>query len=604
MAERKSNSTKKQLKARQLSLNPTGVEIHEQRYLCRVERIDGIYGGYRKDILKENLSNRDETFLICGICKGIMREACLTSNGEQICSCCEVLSLSKQTPNEVVKKMVNSLKCCCPLLERGCEWLGTLKDCEEHLDTCGYVRDQCKLGCGAVLHRNKLRAHEKEKCPNRKVKCEHCIQYFKFRDLTTHHKECPKMELSCELACGVVMCREDMVQHLKKECCMMVETCKLGCGMKMIRIELKIHLTDTCVQRMIQCEHCQRDIKFCDMSNHLEVCPQMEVSCKLKCNKIMPRKDMAQHLEQECGFVVEACKLGCGMEMTRNKLRIHVTEACEKRMISCKYCQRDIKFCDMPTHREVCPKMEVSCELACGVIMCREDLKHHLEELCPEKELACPFVKYNCEVGLLKRKYLSQHLEEKETKHLGLKLNAMEDIILKQSEESKQHREESKQYMEEANQQRKYIDNQIIRINRMSEHINVLCSISDTTKLDWNIENLSKFIQINHIPEQRNISGINLSIHFLKEHIYVSYPRTQWYSKCFSAKYLILLYSTIKCKVVKQYDCGGVDVYGINYFGEYDKSRIARILKSDAEELSLTGSANKLILEMYITKLV
>ena len=337
--------------ARQFSLNPTGVEIHEQRYLCRVKRIDGIYGGYMKDILTENLSNRDETFLICGICKGIMREACVTISGEQICSCCKVCSHSKQTPNEVVKKTVNSLKCSCPLLERGCEWLGTLKDCEEHLETCGYVRDQCTLACGTVLHRNELRAHEQEKCPNRKVECEHCIQYFTFCDLTTHHKECPKMELSCELKCGVVMCHEDM----------------------------------------------------------------------------------AQHLEQEC----------------------------------------------------------------------------------VEKVVMCPFVKYNCEVSSIKQKYLSQHLEEKETKHLGLKLNAMEDIILKQSEESKQHREESKQhreesnqYMEEANQQRKYIDNQIIRINRMSEHINVLCSISDTTKLDWNIENLSKFIQINHIPEQRNVAGI------------------------------------------------------------------------------------------------
>ena len=395
---------------------------------------DGKYGGYKKDILTENLTDRDEVFLICGICKGIMREACLTSIGEQICSCCETNSISKHNPNEVVKKMVNSLKCSCPLLERGCEWLGTLKDCEEHLDTCGYIRDLCTLGCGAVLHRNKLRAHKEDNCPNRKVECEHCIQYFTFRHLTTEHlEECPKMELSCELKCGVVMCREDM----------------------------------------------------------------------------------AQHLEQEC----------------------------------------------------------------------------------PENEIACPFAKYNCEVTSIIRKYLSQHLEEKRIEHLELKLNAVE-------EESKQHREESKQYMEEANQQRKYVDNQITRISRMSEHINALCSMSKIIMLDWNIENLSKFIQINHIPEQRNIFGHNISMYFLKEHIYVSYADTyDENNDNFSAKYLIRLYSTIKCKVVKQYDRGRVVVDGINYIEGYKKRRIARILKSDAEELSLTGSANKLILEMYITKL-
>ena len=313
------------------------------------------------------------------------------------------------------------------------------------------------------------------------------------------------------------------------------------------------------------------------------------------------------------------CKLECGKEMTRNELRIHMTDTCVQRLIQCELCKGDFKFCDMSAHLEVCPKKKVSCEMACGVVMCREDMTQHLEVECVEKVIMCPFAKYNCEVTSIKRKYLSQHLEEKRTEHLELKLNAMEEIILNQSEEVRTYREESKQYMEEskqhreeANQQRKFIDNQIIRIDRMSEHINALCSISDTIKLDWNIENLSKFMQINHIPEQRNIAGRDLSIHFLKDHIYVSYDNTYHafrttHSKSFStfsAKYLIRLYSTIKCKVVKQYDCGRVDVCGIvDDFGEYDESRIARISESDAEELSRTGSANKLILEMYITKL-
>ena len=39
-----------------------------------------------------------------------------------------------------------------------------LKDCEDHLDTCGYVHAQCKLKCGKLLQRNELKLHE-EKCP-------------------------------------------------------------------------------------------------------------------------------------------------------------------------------------------------------------------------------------------------------------------------------------------------------------------------------------------------------------------------------------------------------------------------------------------------------
>ena len=67
----------------------------------------------------------------------------------------------------------------------------------------------------------------------------------------------------------------------------------------------------------------------------------------------------------------------------------------------------------------------------------------------------------------------------------------------------------------------------------------------------------------------------------------------------FSAKFLIRLYSTIKCKVVKEYN--NCDSVTIDTRG-HEKRTIARISKSDAEELSRTGSANKLILEMYVTK--
>ena len=63
------------------------VEVHKQRNLCRVERGHGRYGGYRKDILIVNLTERD-ALLICEKCEGIMREACLSNSGKQFCSCC------------------------------------------------------------------------------------------------------------------------------------------------------------------------------------------------------------------------------------------------------------------------------------------------------------------------------------------------------------------------------------------------------------------------------------------------------------------------------------------------------------------------------------
>ena len=489
----------------------TKVEIHEQRNLCRVKRTNGKYGGYKKYTLTE-VKERDNALSICGVCEGIMREACFdTSSGEQFCSCCEVRDSSSSTtqpyppfrtyytpkqtpiPNVPVRNTINLLKCSCPLSERGCTWIGILKECENHLDTCGYVGDKCKLGCGEVLHRNQLIVH-KDSCSYRRVKCEHCFMKFKFRDMPKHLRECPKMEVFCELNCGIVMLREDVKQHLEQDCGMMEKTCILGCEMRMTRDELENHVINTCVQREVSCEHCWEDFKFCDMTNHLDKCP----------------------------------------------------------------------------------KMEVSCELKCGVVMCREDTTHHLETDCVEKEIKCPFVKYKCKVTSIKRKYLSQHLEEKRTEHLELKLTAMEENILKQNEEVKQ---------------------QNFKINRMTEHINALRSLSSTTMLDWKIENLSKFIQINHVPEPRHVAGYNINIHFLKEYIYVD-TGDHYNYRSFSAKFLIRLYSNIRCRVVKEYKINNL-VYSCS--GKY-KTQIARITKSDAEELSRIGSANKLILEMYVTK--
>ena len=503
----------------------------------------------------------------------------------------------------------------CPKMKVSCELTcGVImcrKDMTQHLEKeCGLVVEICKLGCDMKMTRDEIKKHLTDTCVQRLMQCEHCQRDVKFCDMSPHLDVCPKMKVSCELACGVLLCRSKMTQHLKEECGLVVETCKLGCDMKMTRDELKIHVTDTCVQRLIQCEHCQRDVKFCDMPNHLEVCPQMEVSCELKCKKIMPRQDMAHHLEQECGFVVEMCKLGCGMEMTRNDLKIHETEACEKRLIQCEYCNGDVKFCDMPNHMDACPKMEVSCELACGVIMCREDLNHHLEELCPEKDLACPFVKYSCEVGLLKRKYLSQHLEEKRIEHLELKLNAMEEIILKQSEESKQYREEIRHLklkltrlensfspittkcQEELTKQM-----MTINLNKLSEQINTLCSLNNTTKIEWKIGDITEFIKTVHLPQKHELlSGDILKTYFLKNSICVSFGHKHGsHQTTVIAKFTICLYSNTEMKVMKQY------IYETSQFLIGDvKREIAPIPNSDFQELSRIG-ATDIFLKMYVT---
>ena len=463
---------------------------------CRVKKEDGKYGGYKLDILTEKLTVREKTILLCKQCDGIMKDACISSSGGHFCSGCEERDPnSKQTPNSAVREMINSFKCSCPLIERGCKWLGSLKDCENHLDTCGYVYETCELECGVVLIRDELRIHEKEKCLNRIVKCEHCQKDFKSCELNEHLEKCPKMKVSCDLKCGEAVCRENLEQHLKRDCGMVRETCRLGCGVELTRDELKIHVRGTCVQRMIRCEHCS--ITF--------------------------------------------------------------------------------RFCDKPQHLKECHKVRVVCEL-CSVETRREDMTKHLSDDCKEKEIECPFVKYKC-MTRIKRKDMDKHLEEKETKHLGLKLTAMEDLITKQSEEITKQSEEITKQSEKINEQSEEItklnekvgklkeetekekseiqkQNKVIEeLGKEKQHIELFYSIIDITKLIWTIRVTSDNWYTLSESKRYKVAGYSfLFIMSYNREVSIVFPSTTIkHANPFRAKCHITLSvnNTINCGVIE-----------------------------------------------------
>ena len=374
-------------------------------------------------------------------------------------------------------------------------------------------------------------------------------------------------------------CREDVSQHLEQDCGKMEETCKLGCGMKLTRNELKTHV-HTCVRRNVPCEYCSKDFKFCDITNHTDVCPKMEVSCELSCGVVMRRENMAQHLEQECGLVEEMCELGCGTKLTRDELKIHVTNTCQQRLLQCEHCEESVKFCDMTNHPDVCPKIEVSCELTCGASMFREDMAQHLGKHCPEKEVECPFAKYNCEVTSIKRQHLDAHLDKNRIEHMELKLNHFEDSMT----------QNMMNWQKEAKRNR-------ITVNRLSEQINTLCSINNTTKLMWIIQDITEFVQNIQPVQQNKVDKFLLQTYFVRDSIWVSFLNKHGGARTsIVAKFMVSLYSNLKMKVIKQYK------QDISQYQTGDvKREIARISTSDIEEFSSMGATGDIILEMYVT---
>ncbi|KAI6647189.1 TNF receptor-associated factor 2-like, partial [Oopsacas minuta] len=186
--------------------------------LCRVRRQNGNLGGYRTDILVENISKTEMAALVCKRCQGILRKACFSAtSGEHFCKCCKNL-LEQAQPNGQVRKIIHSLKSSCPLYDRGCEGIGKLGKCAKHLNICEYVYEQCELGCEIVLPRHELKIHMREHCVKREITCEYCDQYFKVCDMGYHMTQCDKIPLTRELGCDTVMCRENMAQHLENSC--------------------------------------------------------------------------------------------------------------------------------------------------------------------------------------------------------------------------------------------------------------------------------------------------------------------------------------------------------------------------------------------------
>ena len=400
------------------------------RNLCRVVRITASdpfdlfkelfpeeeknYGGYKKDILTENLNEREKAGFICTVCEGIMKDACISYFKEQFCSCCSPRRgnpYRRKTPDVSVRKMINSLKCSCPLSERGCKWLGSLEDCENHLDTCGYVHEKCKLECGVELTRNELRVHEK----------------------------------------------------------------------------------DTCVRRMIRCEHCSISVKSCDKPQHLEECPRVRVPCEL-----------------------------------------------------------------------------------CNVEMYREEMTEHIEKYCPEEMIECPFVKYKC-LTRIKRKDMDKHLEENETKHLGLKLTAMEDLITKQSEKIDEQSEKIDEQSEKMNEQNEKMNEQNEKMNEQSEKMNeqnekitklqvelgkhkmyskLLYSIIDVTTLIWTIENVTDLIMGHGFSESERYKVAGYSFFFRMSYnreVSIVFPATTFkHANPFRAKcHITLCINTINCGLIE-----------------------------------------------------
>ena len=183
---------------------------------------------------------------------------------------------------------------------------------------------------------------------------------------------------------------------------------------------------------MYSCPNCKSStVKiFCDRVSARRV-KQLRLSCEnqvVGCDWSGILDDYEQHIK-ECGFMVVDCpNEGCEDKVARNVLEKHCTETCRRRLVDCACCKGKVPFDDLPTHPEVCPDIEITCDSSgCLAKFHRRKLAQHME-VCKKAIINCPFSELGCDVVVL-RCDLQKHLREYYEKHALMSTQTVQSLI-------------------------------------------------------------------------------------------------------------------------------------------------------------------------------
>ena len=146
---------------------------------------------------------------LCPVCKEPLTDPYLTDCGHHCCNtcrgrllarrkaecpvpeCCEQGVLADARLNKHLQRLVNGLKVRCQHHEVGCQWVGELRNLQEHLDPvirkCDFILLACPFGCGKRFRSSAMKDHILRSCSERPHDCEYCGYYNKFEVVTEKH---------------------------------------------------------------------------------------------------------------------------------------------------------------------------------------------------------------------------------------------------------------------------------------------------------------------------------------------------------------------------------------------------------------------------------
>jgi len=128
-----------------------------------------------------------------------------------------------------------------------CDWVGQLKDAEEHFKVCPYAGVRCSYdGCDALVTRRDLPDHQ-ETCEYREVPCKWagCGTSLALAALAAHERRCVKREVDCpNQGCRATRIAFDLLKAHRRTCHFERVACPfagVGCEDRMLRKDVDKH---------------------------------------------------------------------------------------------------------------------------------------------------------------------------------------------------------------------------------------------------------------------------------------------------------------------------------------------------------------------------
>ena len=198
----------------------------------------------------------------------------------------------------------------------------------------------------------------------------------------------PIHQLCCGYSCQFV---EELPKELQTECSICLHTVR------------EPYLVDCCGYRF--CKTCIDPVKRCPL-------------CNGQFSSVIPDKLLQRTLNQKLVYCTHKLE-GCLWIGQLSKVEEHQIK-CPRKPVTCEFCKKyQAPKEKMKQHQKSCPARFIVCPNGCGGMMKPSSLKTHTEKKCPLSVVSCEFAYAGC-LSLMCRQDMKSHLEAAAQEHFVL----------------------------------------------------------------------------------------------------------------------------------------------------------------------------------------